>query len=125
MRARWISLPIVILCIGVACCLATPANAAAAFTECVGFCKPYTWLFGIWVAMPRLPLVADVNGDGYADFLYSSPDDKLIDVSLNGAGLKPLRGQRFLQDLSQPLLSMCSLSWGKTTAVAALGIMVR
>ena len=105
------------------CCFVMPAGAASTSAERFGFCKSYTWLFGSWVAPPRLPLLADVNGDGYADFLYASPNEKLIDVSFNGHGLKPLRGQRFLQYLPQPILSMCKIQhFGKPATVFILGI---
>ncbi len=73
----------------------------------IGFCKPYTWLSGSWVASPRVPLLGDINGDGYADFLYASPQDKSIDVSLNGRGWKPLRGQLLLSGLPQAIQAMC------------------
>jgi hypothetical protein len=73
-----------------------------------GFCKPYTWLFGGWVAPPRIPHLADMNGDGFADFLYATPDDKILDVSLNGEGWKPLRGERLLSDLPERIAAMTS-----------------
>src|SRR5207248_6101240 len=53
-----------------------PSVAAPPQAADVGFCKPYTWLFGGWVAPPRMPLLGDINGDGYADFVYASPRDK-------------------------------------------------
>src|SRR5579871_1596469 len=89
--------------------LATISSAKAAPPPVadIGFCKPYTWLSGGWVAPPRIPLLGDVNGDGYADFLYASPQDKSIDVSLNGLGWKPLRGKRLLSNLPQPIQAMC------------------
>ncbi|HLK55568.1 MAG TPA: hypothetical protein VKU00_03340, partial [Chthonomonadaceae bacterium] len=88
----------------------------------IGFCKPYTWLFGGWVAPPRIPLLGDINGDGYADFLYASPQDKSIDVSLNGKGWKPLRGQRLISDLPQKIRAMCLGHFGgKTLDLAILG----
>jgi FG-GAP-like repeat len=84
-----------------------PGRAALPPVQDIGFCKPYTWLSGGWVAPPRIPLLGDVNGDGYADFLYASPQDKSIDVSINGRGWKPLRGQRLLSDLPQTIQAMC------------------
>ncbi|HZT43383.1 MAG TPA: FG-GAP-like repeat-containing protein [Chthonomonadaceae bacterium] len=88
----------------------------------IGFCKPYTWLFGGWVAPPRIPLLGDINGDGYADFLYASPQDKSIDVSLNGKGWKPLRGQRLISGLPQEIRAMCLGHFGgKTLDLAVLG----
>src|SRR5512135_1119454 len=74
----------------------------------IGFCKPYTWLFGGWVAPPRIPCLGDINGDGYADFLYASPQDKSIDVALNGKRWKPLRGQRLLSNLPQEIRAFCA-----------------
>lgn len=119
----WISLLNIALCIGLMTCLTVPASTSSTSMPDIGFCKPYTWLFGGWVAPPRLPLLADANGDGYADFVYASPAKKLIDVSLNGRGLKPLRGERLLSDLSQPILSMCAgMPCGKTTVIAILGM---
>jgi hypothetical protein len=95
--------------------------AAPAATE-IGFAKPYNWLFGGWVALPRMPLLADTNGDGYPDFLYATPAEKLIDLSINGRGLKPIRGVRLISDLPQPILSMASAHiGGKTTDIAVLG----
>lgn len=119
---QWISFQAIALCMGLVCPLVMPVGASSTSIVDIGFSKPYTWLFGGWVAPPRLPLLVDVNGDGYADFLYASPADKLIDVSINGHGLKPLRGQRFLQDLPQPILSMCKgQPCGKTAAIFTLG----
>lgn len=88
----------------------------------IGFCKPYAWLFGGWVAPPRIPLLGDVNGDGYADFLYASPGDKSIDVSLNGKGWKPLRRKRLLSGLPQEIEAMCLAHLGgKGLDIAVLG----
>lgn len=88
----------------------------------IGFCKPYTWLFGGWVAPPRLPLLGDINGDGYADFLYASSQDKSIDVSLNGRGWKPLRGRRLLSNLPQAIQAMCFGHFGgKALDLVVLG----
>jgi hypothetical protein len=101
-----------------------PASAAppAPQVDDIGFCKPYTWLFGGWVAPPRIPLLGDINGDGYADFLYASPHDKSIDVSLNGKGWKPLRGRRLLSNLPQEIRAMCLGHFGgKTLDLAILG----
>src|SRR5258708_7958757 len=90
--------------------------------EGIGVCKPYTWLFGGWVAPKRIPLLGDINGDGYADFLYASPQDRSIDVSLNGRGWKPLRGQRLLSGLPQEIRAICLGHFGgKTLDLAALG----
>jgi hypothetical protein len=98
-----------------------PVPAAPRVAE-VGLCKPSTWLFGGWVAPPRVPLLGDVNGDGYADFLYATPKDKSIDVALNGKGWKPLRGQRLISGLPQETASMCvGHLGGKTVDVAVLG----
>jgi hypothetical protein len=95
---------------------------AATQTDDIGFCKPYTWLFGGWVAPPRIPLLGDINGDGYADFLYASPQDKSIDVSLNGKGWKPLRGRRLLSNLPQTIRALCLGHFGgQTLDLAVLG----
>jgi hypothetical protein len=40
----------------------TPDSPALVETG-ITFSEPYTWLFGGWVAPPRLPMLADVNGD--------------------------------------------------------------
>ena len=99
-----------------------PAAAAPPQIDDVGFCKPYTWLFGGWTAPPRLPLLADINGDGFADFLYASPGDKSIDISLNGKGWKPLRGKRVLSNLPEEIRALCAGHFGgKTHDLAILG----
>ena len=103
-----------------------------AFTHCVvlaetdqpsvGFCKPYTWLFGGWVAPPRLPHVADMNGDGFADFLYATPDAKLVDISVNGKGWKPTRGERLISDMPDRIAAMVTGRFtGTATDLAMLG----
>ncbi|HEV2474303.1 MAG TPA: hypothetical protein VGS41_16620, partial [Chthonomonadales bacterium] len=86
---------------------AARAQPPAAQPSDIGFCKPYNWLFGGWVAPPRIPCVGDINGDGFADFLYASPKDRAIDVSLNGKGWKPLHGQRLLSNLPQEIRAIC------------------
>ncbi|HLJ55970.1 MAG TPA: hypothetical protein VKT77_13100, partial [Chthonomonadaceae bacterium] len=103
--------------------LAAPAGRAAMPEAAdAGFCKPQTWLFGGWVAPPRIPLLADVNGDGYADFVYASPKDKSIDVALNGKGWKPLRGQRLISNLPQEIAAICAGHFGgKTIDLVVLG----
>jgi hypothetical protein len=89
----------------------------------IGFCKPYTWLFGGWVAPPRIPLLGDINGDGYADFIYASPQDKSIDVSLNGRGWKPLRGRRLISNLPEEIRAICAGHFGGNTLdLAILGV---
>ncbi|HEY3283122.1 MAG TPA: hypothetical protein VGN26_12685 [Armatimonadota bacterium] len=105
--------------------LALPAGARAespSKADGPAFCQPYTWLFGGWVAPPRMPLVGDLNGDGFADFLYASPKERFIDVSLNGRGWKPLRGERLLSDLPQAVAGMCLGRFGgKGLDLAVLG----
>jgi hypothetical protein len=93
-----------------ACLLALHVAAPAVpapDTGSVGFCAPYVWLFGGWVARPRMPLLADVNGDGFADFVYASPAEKIVDVSLNGRGWKPMRGERLVEGLPEPIAAIC------------------
>ncbi len=98
------------------------AASPVAKVDAVGFCKPYTWLFGGWTAAPRIPLLADVNGDGYADFLYATPQEKIIDVSLNGHGLKPVRGQRLISDLPEVIEGYCTGRFkGTAQDIAVLG----
>lgn len=88
----------------------------------IGFCKPYTWLSGGWVAAPRMPLLGDVNGDGYADFIDATPHDRIVDLSLNGKGWKPLRGQRLISELPEEISSICCGHFGgKTLDIAVLG----
>ncbi|MBM3496538.1 MAG: hypothetical protein FJX72_19805, partial [Armatimonadetes bacterium] len=102
--------------------LSPPRSAAADPGAEVGFCKPYTWLFGGWVAPPRMPHLADMNGDGFADFLYATPDAKLVDISLNGKGWKPLRGDRLLSDLPEAIVAMATGRFtGTATDLAILG----
>ncbi len=87
-----------------------------------GLCKPYTWLFGGWVAPPRMPLIADMNGDGFADFLYATPDAKLVDISLNGKGWKPMRGERLLSDVPDRIAAMAQGRFiGDSADLAILG----
>jgi len=63
---------------------------------------------------PRIPLLGDINGDGYADFLYASPQDKSIDVSLNGeAGSR--FGQSLISGLPQEIRAMCLGHFGGKT----------
>ncbi|MCC6728265.1 MAG: VCBS repeat-containing protein [Chthonomonadales bacterium] len=101
-------------------CLSGPAPPPA--DGAVGLCKPYTWLFGGWVAPPRLPLIGDLNGDGYADFIYASPGERLVDVSLNGRGWKPLRGSRMLSEVPEEIAAMCLGRFGgKGVGLAILG----
>ncbi len=78
----------------------------------IGFCKPYNWLFGGWVAPPRIPLLCDLNGDGYADFVYATPLDKSIDVSLIGKGWKPVRGTRLISGLPEDIRAICAGHFG-------------
>src|SRR5689334_9711094 len=119
MRRSLVTFALILLAVIAACeqrATAAPANAD------IGFCKPYTWLFGGWVAPPRIPLLGDINGDGYVDFLYASPQDKSIDVSLNGRGWKPVRGRRLVSDLPEEIraISVGHLG-GKTLDLAILG----
>ena len=109
----------IMILIGLA--LFMPTATCSQPSDSICFCKPYTWLFGEWVAPPRLPLVADINGDNYADLIYASPAERLVDISLSGKGLKPLRGRRLLEDLPQTVLSMCACSNQKTGIIAILG----
>ena len=105
---------------GVAGAAAQPAPRPMA--DDIGFCKPYSWLFGGWVAPPRMPLVGDVNGDGYADFIYASPKERIVDVSLNGRGWKPMRGERLVSNLPQAIAAMCLGHFGgKGLDIAVLG----
>ena len=102
--------------------IARPTGASLPSAKDIGFCKPYRWLFGGWVAPPRVPLLGDINGDGYADFLYALPQDKSIDVSLNGRGMKPVRGKRLLSNLPQTIASLCLGRFGgKTRDLMILG----
>src|SRR5579871_4923664 len=102
--------------------LSQQAKSTPTQVDDIGFCKPYNWLSGGWVAAPRIPLIGDINGDGYADFLYASPQDKSIDVSLNGKGWKPMRGQRLLSGLPQEIRAICLGHFGgKTLDLAVLG----
>ncbi|MBI2297485.1 MAG: VCBS repeat-containing protein [Armatimonadetes bacterium] len=118
---RWAALAAA-LCLGVGRAADTPPTPFAPPTAEQGFAKPYLWLYGGWVAPPRTPLLADVNGDGYADFVYATPNERLIDVSLNGRGWKPMRGKRLLSDLPEAICSMCGgRLGGKTCDLAVLG----
>lgn len=88
----------------------------------VGFAKPYNWLYGGWVASPRIPLIGDINSDGYADFLYTSPGATSIDCSLNGRGGKALRGSTPITNLPQGLVASCLGRFGgKSLDIAVLG----
>jgi hypothetical protein len=120
-RAFWLLLTVFVI----STCLAASATSSspvASQSSDVGFCKPYVWLFGGFVAAPRLPVLGDINGDGYADFIYASPQEKFIDVTLNGRGWKPLRGVRLISDLPQPIQSLCMGHFGgKTLDMAVLG----
>jgi hypothetical protein len=104
----------------VSCAAQGTGNVA---TAQVGFCKPYLWLYGGWVASPRMPLLADINSDGYADFVYASSQDKLIDVSLNGKGWKAQRGQSLFVDLPEEIQALCAGHFGgKLIDLAVLGV---
>lgn len=100
-----------------------PVQAVAAEpTAGLGFCRPYTWLFGGWVAPPRMPHLVDMNADGYVDFLYATPEDRFVDISLNGRGWKPMRGERLISDLPDRIVGMATGRFaGNTTDLAMLG----
>jgi hypothetical protein len=92
-------------------------------TPLPGFAKPYLWLFGSLVAPPRLPLVGDINGDSYADFIYVSPKDKFIEACLNGRGWKPIKSQRLLSELpEEPRAACLAHLGGKTQDIALLDV---
>jgi hypothetical protein len=65
-------------------CLATLAIAQGP-----AFAPPTLWAGG-FAAPPRIPLVGDVDNDGYADLIcVYPPGGSIIDVSLNQKGQKP------------------------------------
>lgn len=104
------------------CITVLPVFAAPAESEHPILCKPYVWLFGDWVVAPRIPLIGDVNGDGFADFLYASPGATSIDCSLNGRGWKPIRGNTPISNLPQGIATACLGRFGgKQLDVMVLG----
>src|ERR1700722_1885918 len=92
-----------------------PVQRQLPHVDDIGFCKPYTWLSGGWVGAPRMPLLGDVNGDGYADLIDASPSEKIVDISLNGKGWKPMRGNRLISGLPEEIRSMCFAHLGGQT----------
>ena len=70
--------------------------------------SPVPWALNL-AAPPRIPAVADLNADGYADLVAIYPEgDGIVDASLSVQGLKP--GRPF----------QAHASWGQS-CVAALG----
>ncbi|MFY9233741.1 MAG: hypothetical protein WAO58_04690 [Fimbriimonadaceae bacterium] len=83
--------------------------AALGFAQAPVFAPPVLWASG-FAAPPRIPLVGDVDADGYADLIcVYLPGGSIIDVSLNVKGQKP--GVPF-QALNP---------WGKDCQAAAAG----
>lgn len=67
---------------------ALAAFGLAALSTPPHYAKPIYWGLNFAVA-PRIPLVGDVDGDGYADLIAVYPSgDCIIDVSLNQQGMK-------------------------------------
>lgn len=55
------------------------------------FAPPVPWALNV-AAPPRIPAVADLNGDGFADLLAINPDGEgAVDASLSIRGMKPGR----------------------------------
>jgi hypothetical protein len=115
---------IILACLALLLCVGVVFAAAPTTLQSadVGFCKPYNWLFSDFVAAPRLLVWGDINGDGYADVISTSPKEKFIDVSLSGRGWKPLRGTRLISNLPAEIQSLCLGHFGgKTLDIAVLG----
>ncbi|MCS6861597.1 MAG: FG-GAP-like repeat-containing protein [Abditibacteriales bacterium] len=65
----------------------------------------FLWGYGFG-AKPRLPFVADVNHDGFADLVcVYPPGDAIIDVALNGRGVKSLGGRAALHGFGKNCLT--------------------
>lgn len=119
---RRLVLPGIVFAFFMVTCLVCYPTFSASSQSKVGFAKPYTWLFGDWVTVPRIPMVGDINGDGYADFLYASAGATSIDCALNGQGWKPLRGATPIFGLPQGIVAACVGHFGgKGMDIAVLG----
>jgi hypothetical protein len=82
-----------------------PSAARPAEGIRVRFTPPFPWARDLG-APPRIPLVGDVDGDGYADLLSLWPKGKCwIDVALNGKGQKSLPPRRALSDFGEDCLA--------------------
>lgn len=73
------------------------------------FAPPIPWAIN-FAPTGSLPIVGDVNGDGYADLIRISLEgDSFIDVAINGQGMKSLVPQR------------ANSKWGKDCQAACAG----
>ncbi|HTE17239.1 MAG TPA: hypothetical protein VK689_02530, partial [Armatimonadota bacterium] len=82
-------------------CAAFPCAAAAASARAHRVTPPFPWARDLGAA-PRIPLVGDVNGDGYADLLSLSPRGKCrLDVAFNGRGVKSLPPRGLLDSFGE------------------------
>lgn len=81
------------------------AGGAQAGEEDLRTTPAFLWGYGFG-AKPRFPFVADVNGDGFADLVCVYPlGDTIIDVALNGRGVKSLGGRAVLHGFGKNCLA--------------------
>jgi hypothetical protein len=81
------------------------AGVAQAEDEHLRTTPAFLWGYGFG-AKPRFPFVADVNHDGFADLVCVYPlGDAIIDVALNGRGVKSLGGHAALHGFGKNCLA--------------------
>ncbi len=81
------------------------AGVAQAGDENLRTTPAFLWGYGFG-AKPRFPFVADVNYDGFADLVcVYPPGDAIIDVALNGRGVKSLGGRAVLHGFGKNCLA--------------------
>ncbi|MBI3845413.1 MAG: hypothetical protein HY292_12330, partial [Planctomycetes bacterium] len=85
--------------------LAVPLVVLVGATPPIQFAKPHLIGYGFADA-PRIPLVADVDGDGFSDLIaVYPPDPGIVDVALNVRGAKFAAPEAVARDLGADLVA--------------------
>ncbi len=98
-----------------------PLLAAVAVSGLV-FAKPVPWALN-FAAPGDFCMVADVDGDGYADLIRVSPKgDSFIDVAINVRGMKCKVPQRALSNWGKDCQAACCIDVRSEQRVGIIGI---